>query len=1107
MLSAVVGLVSDINQVDTSPTDLTEVNGKLFFVTTDSAAGTQSLWATDGTTQGTAELSSIGQITSSSPSSPPGSTAFVALNGMVYFTSDDANGNPALFKTDGTVAGTVEVAPLGYLPNSLTAAGGKIYISESAPSGSELWTSDGTANGTIELNAFSSDSGPISDITGVGDSIDFTVAGNLGDEQLWTSDSTPTGTVELEDFGGSGSVTSLTAFGGALDFIVQNGMDGDQLWTTDGTAAGTMALTQFDNISLQTLQVLNGSLYLVGSDSGSSTDQLWTSDGTAAGTVAVTATGGTFSTVEDLTAVGSTIFFVNSELSATSPQASSQLWEINGGIAAPVTPSTTWVAGPSDLTALNDTTLLFMADDGNGDGDELWKSDGTAAGTTMVQDINPGPDGSYLNSFPNISAYSQSTFSVIDGVAYFAANGGTDGDELWRTDGTHGGTSMVDDIDPGPASSSPQELTDVNGTLYFVAHDGSGSNQLWKSDGTAAGTTMVQSFSPVQNQGSSPSNLTVVNGTLYFSANDGIHGNQLWKSDGTAAGTTIVSDLGLADDLYDSQALSSFVGLNGTLYFEAGDATDAAAGFNSIYRSDGTPGGTYPIFTPDSSNESMTGLIVSGNSLYFLTNESDGSGTDVDLWKSNGTASGTVLVTSIQNSYNPDTLTAANGTLYFETQTNSPAPNGDSYQLWKSDGTASGTTEVSPIPGAVQDAVVLGSQLVFIQGGSPWSGGSGNSLWVSNGTARGTFQLQDFQPSDFGYGNGISSLTLAGGKLYFVAQGGSDTQLWTTNGTIAGTTPLTTENSGSGGVDPSNLVNLNGTLFFTADDPANSEEALWSSDGTTNGTTIVTDLAGSSNPYTDSYSQPMVSANQLFFAGSSSSPSSGPLWQSDGTASGTQTLASLPQSATNLTLDGNTLFFTASDDRGTELWSAQLPQTPTPTPPPASTVNPIVESNPTVPSTPTPTPTKFSIPTPNSTPVPTSTPAPTPTSIIMSEQPTFRRRLNKRGKPTGRPELAGFSLKFSRPMAPSAGNAANYEVYQMPAKGTKGKLEKLAGVSFTVTYNTSTNTATLNLASGQTFPRGGLLTVSTAVAGAAGESLSGDHTFTISKGAKAIGAA
>ena len=73
---------------------------------------------------------------------------------------------------------------------------------------------------------------------------------------------------------------------------------------------------------------------------------------------------------------------------------SPQLWAINGGTAAPVTPNISWVSGPAALTALNDSTLLFAADDGSGHGQELWESDGTAAGTTMVKDLNPGPAGS-----------------------------------------------------------------------------------------------------------------------------------------------------------------------------------------------------------------------------------------------------------------------------------------------------------------------------------------------------------------------------------------------------------------------------------------------------------------------------------------------------------------------------------------------------------------------------------------------------------------------------------------------------------------------------------------------------------------------------------------
>ena len=72
-------------------------------------------------------------------------------------------------------------------------------------------------------------------------------------------------------------------------------------------------------------------------------------------------------------------------------------------------------------------------------------------------------------------------------------------------------------------------------------------------------------------------------------------------------------------------------------------------------------------------------------------------------------------ITSIPNSYDPSSLTAVNGALFFDAQTNSPTPNGDSFQLWKSDGTASGTTEVMPIAYALGSPVPLGSRLVFTE--------------------------------------------------------------------------------------------------------------------------------------------------------------------------------------------------------------------------------------------------------------------------------------------------------------------------------------------------------------------------------------------------------
>ena len=97
------------------------------------------------------------------------------------------------------------------------------------------------------------------------------------------------------------------------------------------------------------------------------------------------------------------------------------------------------------------------------------------------------------------------------------------------------GPYYVLDIDPGVSSSNPFDLVDVNGIVYFAADDGTHGTELWKSDGTMLGTTMVKDINPSGN--SSPRFLTAVGSTLYFRATDGLNGFELWKSNGTAAGT------------------------------------------------------------------------------------------------------------------------------------------------------------------------------------------------------------------------------------------------------------------------------------------------------------------------------------------------------------------------------------------------------------------------------------------------------------------------------------------------------------------------------------------------------------------------------------------
>ena len=85
----------------------------------------------------------------------------------------------------------------------------------------------------------------------------------------------------------------------------------------------------------------------------------------------------------------------------------------------------------------------------------------------------------------------------MGGTLFFTANDGDHGRELWKSDGTAAGTVLVKDINPDGRSSYPERARPTsNGTLFFTADDGTHRQELWKSDGTAAGTVLVKDINP-----------------------------------------------------------------------------------------------------------------------------------------------------------------------------------------------------------------------------------------------------------------------------------------------------------------------------------------------------------------------------------------------------------------------------------------------------------------------------------------------------------------------------------------------------------------------------------------------------------------------------------
>src|SRR5262249_43119616 len=154
----------------------------------------------------------------------------------------------------------------------------------------------------------------------------------------------------------------------------------------------------------------------------------------------------------------------------------------------------------------------------------LWRSNGTALGTTSVQRFSfaPGANG-------RISA-----LTSVAGKLYFVAGDNRFGYDVWLSEG-----GEDDDTEQlRHFATAPTELTAVGAVLYLVADDGGPGSELWRMDGTDDGSHLVADIWPGGN-GSSPHALVAINNQLFFAANDGTHGTELWAVNGTTGSTKL----------------------------------------------------------------------------------------------------------------------------------------------------------------------------------------------------------------------------------------------------------------------------------------------------------------------------------------------------------------------------------------------------------------------------------------------------------------------------------------------------------------------------------------------------------------------------------------
>ncbi|MEL6560242.1 MAG: Ig-like domain-containing protein [Bacteroidota bacterium] len=356
----------------------------------------------------------------------------------------------------------------------------------------------------------------------------------------------------------------------------------------------------------------------------------------------------------------------------------------------------------------------------------------THAQVNAVKEINDS--GTSSSSPANLFVYKGKVYFGADDSNGSNTEGQDLGKELWVTDGTEAGTSLVADLRTGDASSSPSFFFEYNGIMYFSANAGSG-NVLFSSDGTAAGTSATGGdfvFNPVEfggliyyvnttdgnglyqfdgttqeNVADAGSGVEALVGAVFipfgdkllcymdYSTDEATVGRELYEYDPSTDRFTLIKDI-TGDD--SDAGISNFTILGSEVYFEA---------LSGLWKTDGTEAGTIEISAVATASIGGVNNVYAWNDLLFFEGD---DGTGDQLWKYDPVQDAVTNLSNISGTntnHDPSDYVPAGGFLYYRGE---DAEDTDGH-LWRTDGTA--VEQLDNTIKDVDDMVLLGDQLLF----------------------------------------------------------------------------------------------------------------------------------------------------------------------------------------------------------------------------------------------------------------------------------------------------------------------------------------------------------------------------------------------------------